>query len=499
MAVIRCGRRQFDLNLITVEPVLFLYMIGSFLTYPTFQAFVFDKICIDSYNKTFCTSLQNKTFQEDHKTEEDYVQSQTSYWILKKNVVELVPSCLLVLFLLGSWGDKVGRKLPVILPSLGATLSSIVNLLLSIYPSSKVEYVLIGAVVNGLSGGFPALLMSVYSYVTHIADPANKTMRIGILESMTFFAATVGVFVSGVMLDNTSFVFVFAFISGSSFLGMLYAIIRLENITANTTRPEGEGICTYWCLSSIKESGRCVMKTRQGKRNVYIFLVLIIFIILVIGTSCEIDVLLLYTRRAPLSWSQTRFGYYKGLENFTRSLTLVTVLPLCRKLRDTTLGLWGLASKIIGLVVIGFSTQTWLTFLVVIFAMFQGFPAAVVRSLMSSMVSKGEQGRLFGLVAAVESVASLLASLLFNQLYPASLAFFPGFSFLLAAGLCVIAAAIMLWLHLDQRSLVDYNILQDDQTDTDSVNRQSNSCVTVEDLGEDGVKTSQVTGGPDQI
>ncbi|XP_071081154.1 lysosomal proton-coupled steroid conjugate and bile acid symporter SLC46A3-like [Haliotis cracherodii] len=470
MAVIRCGRRQFDLNLITVEPVLFLYMIGSFLTYPTFQAFVFDKICTDSYNETFCASLQNKTFQEDHKTEEDYVQSQTSYWILKKNVVELVPSCLIVVFFLGPWGDKVGRKLPVLLPCSGAMLASITYLIMSVFPSIKKEYMYIGFAVNGLSGAFSALLMSVYSYVTHIADATNKTVRVGILESMTFFAATVGVFVSGVMLDNTSFVFVFAFITGSFFLGMLYAIIRLENITANT-RPEGEGICAYLCLSSIKESGRCVMKKRQEKRNVYIFLLLVVFVILELGTSCEIDVLFLYTRRAPLSWTPTTFGYYKGLENFTRSLTLVIVLPLCRTMRDTTLGLWGLASKIIGLVMIGLSPWTWLVFLVVIFAMFQGFPAAVVRSLMSSMVSQAEQGRLFGVVAAVESIASLLASLLFNELYPESLAFFPGFSFLLAAGLCVIAAAIMLWLHLDLRKMVHGGIQQEtkeEKTATDN-------------------------------
>ncbi|XP_048259591.1 solute carrier family 46 member 3-like isoform X2 [Haliotis rufescens] len=482
MAVIRCGRRQFDLNLITVEPVLFLYMTGLYLRGPTFQAFVFDKICTDRYNETFCTSLQNKTFQEDHKTEEDYVQSQTSYWILRKNVVELVPSCLLVLFLLGSLGDKVGRKLPVILPCLGEVLSSIVYLILSIYPSSKVEYVMIAAAVNGLSGGFTSLLMSVYSYVMHIADPANRTVRMGIIESIVFFAGTVGVFVSGVMLDNTSFVFVFAFISGSSFLGLLYALLRLENITANTTRPEGEGICTYWFLSSIKESGRFLMKKRQRKRKLHIFLLFIVLILLMIATVGEADVLLLYTRRAPLSWSQTTFGYYKGLENFTRGLTLVTVMPLCRKMRDTTLGLWGLASKIIGLVVMGFSTQTWLLFLVVIFAMFQGFPAAVARSLVSNMVSPAEQGRLFGLVAVVvDSTGSLLSYLIFNELYPATLAFFPGFSFMLAAGLCVIAAAIMLWLRVElrEKALDDTTTAKPRRGDTDNVSTGDGKAETV--------------------
>ncbi|XP_046567061.1 solute carrier family 46 member 3-like, partial [Haliotis rubra] len=444
MAVIRCCRRQFDLNLITVEPGLFLYMLAFFLGNPTFQAFVYNKVCIDKYNETFCTSLRNKTFQEDHKTEEDYVQSETSYWILKKNVVDRIPSCLIVVFILGSWGDKVGRKLPAILPSVGATLSSIVYLLMSIYPSSKVDYVMIAGAVNGLSGGFSGQLMAVYSYVTHIADPTNRTTRLGFIEAVNFLAGTVGVFISGVMLDSTSFTFVFAFITGSSFIGL----------TASTTRPEGESFYEYWFVGSLKESGRCVMKKREGKGTLYIFLLLIVFNLLVIGTVSEGDVLLLYTRRAPLSWSQTTLGYYQGLENLLRSIMMFTVLPLCRKLRNTTLSLWGFTSKIIGLVVLGLSKRTWQVFIVSPISMFQGFPLAVLRSIMSSLVSQDEHGRMFGLAAAVDSLGGLMASVIFNALYPATLDFFPGFSFLLAAGLCGVATGILLWLHFVLKRLV---------------------------------------------
>ncbi|XP_046577633.1 solute carrier family 46 member 3-like [Haliotis rubra] len=474
MAVIRCCKRQFDLNLITVEPVLFLYMIGSFLTNPTFQAFVYNKVCIDKYNETLCGSLRNKTFQEDHKTEEDYVQSETSYWILKKNIVERIPACLIVVFILGSWGDKVGRKLPVILPSVGTTLSYIVYMILSIYPSSKVEYVMIAAALNGLSGGFTALIMAVYSYVTHTADPANRTTRLGILEAVIFLAGTLGVFISGVMLDNTSFTFVFAFMCGCTFLGMVYAVIRLENLTASTTRPESESVCTYWFLGSAKESARCVMKKRQEKRTLYIFLLLIIFIILIIATVCEGDVLLLYTRRAPLSWSQTTLGYYQGLENFLRSLMLVTVLPLCRKMRNTTIAIWGLTSKIIGLVVLGLSKRTWQVFLVSVISMFQGFPLAVLRSIMTNLVRPDEHGRMFGLAAAVDGMGGLMASVIFNALYPETLDFFPGLCFMLAAGLCGVATGIMLWLHfvLKRQVLDDAMITKNVTVNTGDISKE---------------------------
>nr|KAG5688536.1 hypothetical protein BaRGS_031320 [Batillaria attramentaria] len=50
---------------------------------------------------------------------------------------------------------------------------------------------------NGLCGGIIACLMAVFSYITHIASPESKTMRIGIVESMIFMAGTLGVFISG--------------------------------------------------------------------------------------------------------------------------------------------------------------------------------------------------------------------------------------------------------------------------------------------------------------
>ncbi|XP_046567073.1 proton-coupled folate transporter-like [Haliotis rubra] len=150
---------------------------------------------------------------------------------------------------------------------------------------------------------------------------------------------------------------------------------------------------------------------------------------------------------------------------------LVTVLPLVRKLRNTTVGLWGLISKAIGLVVLGLSTRTWHVFLVTLLSMFQGFPAAVVRSLLSSMVSQAEQGRLFGLLASMDSIAVVVASLIFNQLYPATLDILPGLSFMVAAGLCVVAAAIMLWLHFDMRGRV-LVLTQNVTGDTEDKNKE---------------------------
>ena len=51
-------------------------------------------------------------------------------------------------------------------------------------------------------------------------------------------------------------------------------------------------------------------------------------------------------------------------------------------------------------------------------------------------------GRLFGLVAASESVVTFLTTLLFNGLYPLTLSFYDGFCFQLAAVLVLVCLLV---------------------------------------------------------
>ena len=52
-------------------------------------------------------------------------------------------------------------------------------------------------------------------------------------------------------------------------------------------------------------------------------------------------------------------------------------------------------------------------------------------------------GRLFSLMAASESLVAVLAALLFNTIYPETLHFFPGFSFIMAAAISFMAFFIV--------------------------------------------------------
>ncbi|XP_012935892.1 proton-coupled folate transporter isoform X2 [Aplysia californica] len=161
------------------------------------------------------------------------------------------------------------------------------------------------------------------------------------------------------------------------------------------------------------------------------------------------DIALLYLKE-NLNFSQTLFGYFKGLDNFLRGITLITVLPLVKRftsIRDLPLVLVGFISFAVNFVVLGVASTQWMVFLAAVLGMLKGVPSAGIRAMMSSMVSQDEQGRLFGIVAASESIITLIASVLFNELYPATVHIFPGLCYMLGAGLILLMFLLILYLH----------------------------------------------------
>lgn len=265
--LIRCGRRTFDLYNITVEPVMFLYMFATFLNFPTNQNLLFNKVCLGKFNQTFCSDMDNGTFAKSHQDEEDEIQTETSHWILKMNIAMAVPSLIIVFFFLGSWGDTVGRKIPVLLPCVGFFLSCIANLVNSLFMTASPSYLLFGQIINGFFGGYIAVIMAVVSYTTHISTETSRTTRLGIVESMTFLAGTFGIFISGVLLNATSYAFVYGLLSVVMLVTILYVVLWLEEIRPDRPETLGTSTCYSRVLESLRMSAQCMVQKRPEMRS----------------------------------------------------------------------------------------------------------------------------------------------------------------------------------------------------------------------------------------
>ncbi|KAL3873859.1 hypothetical protein ACJMK2_036943 [Sinanodonta woodiana] len=372
------GRYSFDLKRITVEPLMFLYMFTTFFNLLTIQDLVFQKVCNAKYDTYTCSHLHNASYIENE------VQKASSRWILYFNVAMGVPALFVLLFFMGPVADRVSRKFPLIIPLLGTLLSTVNSLVNSVFMSAPIGFLLIGSAINGVTGGYLAMIMAVFSYISHISSPEYKTIKLGITEAMTFLSGALGTLLSGVILDHTSFVFVFGLLTGILLLALVYTIVWVDDIKP-VRDPQHEPVyLRAFVIDSVKETWVFIYLTWKNSKRVmsYIAVSCVVIMLLMVVLVGQADIMLLYTKYEPFEWSQTTLGMFNAVETFLRGLAVLTVLPILKRIfhqRDTVLALIGIISKVFSLLLIGIGKYTSILFL----GDFNNFSVISLRCLLS--------------------------------------------------------------------------------------------------------------------
>jgi hypothetical protein len=74
----------------------------------------------------------------------------------------------------------------------------------------------------------------------------------------------------------------------------------------------------------------------------------------------------LYLRRQPLSWTQTRYGYYVGVLAIVHGIALIAIMPLMKNvmhITDTGILIFSTLLQAVAEAFFGFCTKTWMVFL----------------------------------------------------------------------------------------------------------------------------------------
>ena len=265
----------FNFRKITVEPVLFFYMLCTIMSLPLVQQLAFKKICYEKYDGETCKNLT--------KSQEDSVHQKTSKWILHQSVVQMLPS-IAVSLILGSWSDKVGRKTVLILPSVGSVLLYINYMLNVAYFSLDVNYILIGVCISGFFGGFATTLLGVFSYISDITDKSQRTLRVAILESMIFLGGAVGNLIGGVIVDHYGYIAAFGLCLGLTIIVIMYISFILPESYFPDEDQEGD-----WALVAVHKHLKASFQvlTKQRPQHQRLNLLVSMFGILLFPVLCK--------------------------------------------------------------------------------------------------------------------------------------------------------------------------------------------------------------------
>ncbi|XP_038564563.1 LOW QUALITY PROTEIN: solute carrier family 46 member 3 [Micropterus salmoides] len=431
-------------GLFLVEPVVALYAFSSFLIYPLVQQYVYRRFWQQVTNTTYpisdntsrCAANSSSNYSSYHEE----VQRQASIFFLYTDLFSTIPS-LVVTLLLVAYSDKGGRKITIIMPLIGMLIYTSAFLTVSFFELNI--YLLIGSsILTSLFGGLGTFLGGCFAYIADLCeDGREKTLRMAGLDMMIGLLSGVASISTGYFLRAAGFNWPFLTSALCQCLILIYAIFILEEtvkkVPTNAIILDGSPQ-----RSALKQMIHRVYQMFVGASRKYttvLILLMLIFTCFSFAYVGGITLITLYELNEPLCWTEILIGYGSALSTtvFLVSFVGVSAFTYCG-VPQLVIVLMGILSVVSGMVLLAFAKTTLLMFIVRVPMLLSIMPFPVLRSMMSKIISKSEQGALFACLSFLESLNNNVSSAVFSSVYAATVAWYPGFIFLLSAGLCVI-------------------------------------------------------------
>jgi hypothetical protein len=149
-----------------------------------------------------CDRLNRKSVPDAIRQE--IIDADSLFWL--KYQILICALCLLASPYWGGLSDKIGRLVPMNVPIVAALVCNMISLVFGLLISLNshalfhIEWLYLGAIIVGLSGGQSVLIMNVFSFLSDNTTSEERTRRVTVLESVIFVAHSLGFFLSKMIM-----------------------------------------------------------------------------------------------------------------------------------------------------------------------------------------------------------------------------------------------------------------------------------------------------------
>ncbi|XP_028635668.1 solute carrier family 46 member 3 [Grammomys surdaster] len=425
-----------------IEPAILLSAFAMTLTMPLTAQYMYRRIWEETGNYTFASN-SNASECEQNKSSSIFafreeVQKKASLFSLQVEMSGLIPG-LVSTFMLLSSSDNHGRKLPMVLSSLGSLGTSIWLCVMS-YLDLPLQLLIASTFIGALFGNYTTFWGACFAYIVdQQKEYKHRIIRIAILDLMLGVVTGITGLSSGYFIRELGFVWSYFIIAVVTAVNLTYILFFLSD----PIKESSSQIITMSCSESLKDLFyRTYMLFKNGsskRRSLLCLLIftLVIYFFVIIGIS---PIFTLYELGPPLCWNEVYIGYGSALGSvsFLSSFLGIWLFSYC--LKDIYIAYIGIFTTMVGMLLAAFAKTTLMMFLVRIPFSFTIMPLSVLRSMLSKVVHSTEQGALFACIAFLETLGGVISTSAYNGIYSATVAWYPGFIFLLSAGLLVLPA-----------------------------------------------------------
>lgn len=151
------------------------------------------------------------------------------------------------------------------------------------------------------------------------------------------------------------------------------------------------------------------------------------------------------------AWNDTQAGLSTALLYGSNGVVLVLLFPLMTRIlghgirKETILVELSVLFSCAGYTLAGFASQSWMMYAAISILALSAINMPVFRSRLSCGVRPDQQGLVFTSLTAIESITLLIAPIIFNNVYSATVYEWPGAVFFVMAGVCAPVAGLGLY------------------------------------------------------
>ncbi|XP_071495760.1 proton-coupled folate transporter-like [Diadema antillarum] len=474
---------------ITVEPVIFFMMLCYGLFIPLRLQYLTDRIAQDQFNITYSNRSKNDILCQENasdphviinKETEHAIQQQVLLWSLYLSVATSLPA-LFCTTMIGAHSDLVGRKVALIVPSIGFCVYAAVYLVVTLL-EKDIAYLLIGHFALGVCGDFSLLLAGCFSYMADITTKKERAFRIILLDCLSFTAAGIAQIGVGYWIQASGFLYPYVFILACVTMTTMYVIFLVPDTHQRSSTS----------VIHARDAPRRILNLIQSnthQRRLPLLIATIVMVIRVLVFFSLPSLTILYGMGDPFCWKPWMVGIFSAAQYVSGALGMIIGgKVLSKQLGDGSLIQVGLISSILCIVLTGAAKTNALLYAVPAVGLFRALSLPMLRTVMSKLVYPSEQGVMFACIGCLQSLTMVISPVTFNNIYYVTIRVNPGIVFFVMAGCLVVASLLTIILQVKKQES-SFLLLQDPLTT--SVNGNGRSLVTGRPRNNQGVPSKE--------
>ncbi|XP_037954262.1 proton-coupled folate transporter-like [Teleopsis dalmanni] len=376
---------------------------------------------------------------------------------MARSLLESIIPAFVSLFI-GPWSDKFGRR-PIILTTFTGYFSGFVILTTLAFLSTKVVIspwlFLLSSVPSVLSGGTCALITGIYCYISDVAKPKVRAVRMVLNEASLCAGMMIGNVASGYIYGATNVVTVFFISAIFMVLALLYVyIFVVESLTVEQIHP-GSKIRQFFRFDLVKDLVRTCFERRPSYDRAIIWLTMMSLTIAIFTMEGDNNVTYLFVRK-KFDWTLKDYSLFSAARivvQIVGSIFAMIFLKRVLKFSIITMTMISLACCVLESTVRATAIVWWEMYLGLSLGFMRGIMGPMSRAILSHVAPATEVGKIYALTTSLECVSPLGAAPLYTLVYNLTLSYYPGAFNFISAGLYLLCFTLISTIYGIQKSM----------------------------------------------